>query len=379
MAHEHQVEETKILLAGGGTGGHIYMGKAIVEALRKKRKLSVLFVGTQRGLEDRVLDKEDVIMESVNIKGLKGRGLGGLLQALFLVPRSLWQSSGILRRFQPQLAIGLGGYSSGPVLLQASRAGIATLIIEPNVYPGATNRWLKRWVDTVVVAFQETAQYFGEKCCVTGVPVREEFFAVTAYQRDPSRFRLLVFGGSQGSRRINRSMTEALPFLKHVWSVDSLDLEILHQTGQADHEWVQECYCRHGITADVRTFIDDMPRELGNANLVVSRSGGGTVGELCAAGRAAILIPFSRATDQHQLRNAQVLEQVGGARLLEEDEISGSLLADTIIELAARPDLRANMESAARLCAHPQAAHQIADLACELLDQSSTKVTRRLK
>lgn len=345
------------------------MGKAIVEAMRERREVSVLFVGTRRGLEEKVLCGEDMKLEYIDTRGLKGMGLRGWLQGMLLIPRSLRQSSQILKSFRPHLAVGLGGYSAGPVLWQASRQGIATLIIEPNVLPGITNRWLNRRADAVAVAFEETRMYLGPRCHVTGVPVRKEFFAGASMSRDPHRFRLLIFGGSQGSRRINQWVSEALPRLKAEWKVEPSALEIVHQTGEADYARVLERYRSVGMAADIRPFIDNMPEEMGWANLVVCRAGAGTVGELCAAGRASLLIPFAQAADQHQLRNAQALERRGAAVLMQERVLNADRLAARILELAAQPQLLARMEGAARRLARADAAEKIADLASQLLER----------
>jgi UDP-N-acetylglucosamine--N-acetylmuramyl-(pentapeptide) pyrophosphoryl-undecaprenol N-acetylglucosamine transferase len=369
MEHESFRGETRVVLAGGGTGGHIFAGKAIVEALNRRRPFLVMFVGTRRGMEEKALQEENMKLEYIDISGLKGLGLRGLFRAAVSIPRSLRQSLRILRNFQPHLAIGLGGYSAGPVLWQATRLKIATLIVEPNAFPGATNRWLKRRVDAAAVAFEETRQHLGKNCQVTGVPVRREFFSSSRTVRNPGRFRLLVFGGSQGSHRINQWITEALPVIKSNWEAPRSILEIVHQTGRADYAWVVERYRKLGIEADVRPFIDNMPQEMGYANLLVTRSGAGTVGELCAAGRVSILIPFAQAADQHQLHNARILEKHCASFVMEEKEVTCDKLAGRILAMAAQPQMLTRMEEVAQRLARPDAADRIANVACELLER----------
>jgi len=292
------------------------------------------------------------------------------------LPRTGLEVARILREFQPQVVVGVGGYLAGPVMLEAALADIPTILIEPNARPGLTNRLLAPMVRVAALGFAETARLYGEKARVTGHPVRQAFFeipprAVVAQALLPvrlgtqpgvavsqPRFTVLVVGGSQGSRAINQAVMGALPLLAN----GPGGMRIIHQTGEHDYNEVRKTYQERGVIAEIHAFIDDMPGVLAQADLVISRAGATAVAELAAAGRVALLIPFPGATDQHQLENARAMEKAGAARVIVQSELTPQRLAAEILELMASPATREGMETCARSLARPDAAARIADL-----------------
>ena len=363
--------EARVLVAGGGTGGHIFTGLCVVEAMCRMRPIEVMFVGTRRGLEEQLIGQKEIQLAWIDMDGIQGKGWRGWCGFFWRAPKSLWQSFRLVRSFRPGLAIGLGGYSSGPVLWVASRMGVATLIIEPNVLPGMTNRWLKNWVDAIAVAFQETRKYLGNRCEITGIPVRSAFFSGRHTRRPDGTFRMLLFGGSQGSHRLNQLWTAALPILAEKWDPSWGRLQIIHQTGEKDYQWVQRCYQGTPFSFEVCAFIQHMPEEFAQASLILSRAGAGTVGELCAAGRAGILVPFPHSAEQHQAANARVLERQGAALTVAENRLDGDRLAEIVMSLAADPQRREKMEKAAGAMVQEDAAGKIAALAWQLMDRKA--------
>ncbi len=355
----------RVAFAGGGTGGHVYMGVALGrELLRRNSSAEILFVGTRRGMESRIIPGTSFRLETIRLGGLNRVSLRTALQTLFQLPASLWASRRILKRFQPDIVVGLGGYSSGPVVLCAHWMGLPTLAIEPNAYPGFANRRLASRVDAAAVAFQETCKFFGEKCRVTGIPVRKEFFQIRSAPAAEGPLRILLFGGSQGSRPLNRLMREALNFL------EPEKFRICHQAGKFDTEAVRTAYQQGGFKAEVQEFIDDMPRRFDWADLIVSRSGASSVAELAAAGKASILIPFPQAADDHQTRNAEAMASKGAAVLLVQEEIDGRKLAECISGLERdRPRLR-KIAVSSRTLARPDSTEQILELMEELIERS---------
>ena len=351
----------RVLFAGGGTGGHIYMAVALAEELRNRnRNTQVLFVGTRAGLENDVLPELGFALETIRIGGLKGVGALKTLLTLLQLPGSLLQSRRIVRRFDPSLVVGLGGYSSGPVLLAGRWLGFPTLLIEPNVQPGFTNRLLRGWVDGAAVAYQETLEAFGTKGRVTGIPIRPAFDRIPSAISSEGPLKVLIFGGSQGSRAINDLVCEARAFLPP----DCVSL--VHQTGPSDYARVKENYQRAGLEAETIDFIQDMPTRLEGTDLVVSRSGALTVAEITAAGKASILIPFPRAADDHQRKNAQALSEKQAAVVLAEEDAHGRELAALLMELAEDRERLRRMARAARAAARPEGTCNIIEFMQEL-------------
>jgi UDP-N-acetylglucosamine--N-acetylmuramyl-(pentapeptide) pyrophosphoryl-undecaprenol N-acetylglucosamine transferase len=362
----------RCVIAGGGTGGHLFPGLAIAQAFVEREKGNeVLFVGTERGIEARVLAGGLFPLKTIDVIPLKGGTLMAKLKALVILPRAVYQAISILRKFRPQVVMGVGGYASGPALLGAYLVGIRRAIHEQNVVPGMTNRMLKALSQKIFVSFEETRDYFPkEKTWVTGLPVRAEFLASLAKVQEKKRaaqqkswFTLLVFGGSAGAHRINRAMMEALEPLE----VIKPSLRIIHQTGREDLEFVSQGYRDNGFEAVVRSFFEDMASCYEAADLVVCRAGASTIAELSICGKAAILIPYPYAAHQHQFLNARKLMERGAARMIEDGALNGVLLAKEILRLHDAPAERGQMEQAIQGMARPRAAEEIVDQCYELV------------
>jgi UDP-N-acetylglucosamine--N-acetylmuramyl-(pentapeptide) pyrophosphoryl-undecaprenol N-acetylglucosamine transferase len=355
----------RVLVVAGGTGGHIFPALAVVEELVSRRKSYVSrgvrfqFLGTTRGLETHLIEGSGFPYRALTAAGLKGIRGWRRLENASLLPRTFLEAWGALRLFRPDVALGLGGYVAGPVLLEAALMRIPTVLVEPNAAPGFTNRALAPLVTRAAIAFELTMPYFGAKACLTGLPVRKAFFEVPPREhRTP--FTMLVFGGSQGSAPLNHCLVDALPLLA------SRPLRLIHQTGEREADEVRHAYRQANVPSEVFAFIDDMPGAFACADLVVSRAGASTVGELAAAGKAAVLVPFPGAADQHQLGNARALEGVGAARVIEQSLLTPQRLVRVIDHLLASPERLVAMEQAARSLARPDAAARIADLIEEL-------------
>jgi UDP-N-acetylglucosamine--N-acetylmuramyl-(pentapeptide) pyrophosphoryl-undecaprenol N-acetylglucosamine transferase len=360
----------RVLIAAGGTGGHIYPGIAVAkEVMRRDADSVVRFVGTARGLETRLVPRAGFELSLIESAGLVNMGLAARLRGLAVLPKSFVGARRLIREFRPDVVVGAGGYVSGPVLLTAALMRVPTLVMESNAVPGFTNRKLARFVDAAAVSFEAALPYFGDKGVVTGNPVRREFFEVPLKRRDPSRFSLLVFGGSQGARAVNEAMMAALPHL----SAHADVLRVTHQTGKLDFERVRDAYAAVGWTerADVREYIDDMVSAFDASDLIVSRAGATTSFELMAAGKAALMVPLPGQLEQ--TRNAEVLREAGAARMILQSELSGERLAREISELVVDPDRVTRMEEAARKLARGDAAQAAVDLMEKLLEVRSRK------
>ena len=355
----------KLLIAGGGTGGHVFPALAVARAwLGRDAEREVVIVGTQRGLEATLVPQAGLPLETVRAAGLKGIGGLRLLRNLGMLFPALWDSAAILRRHSVVAAFGVGGYAAGPMMLAAALASVPAVIFEPNAEPGFTNRLLAVMVARVATAYPGPASRWGRKAAVTGCPVRREFFDSPAREHTPP-FRLLITGGSQGALAINRVVVDALDVL----ATHQERLSIVHQTGERDYNAVRVAYARREIQAEVLPFLTNMPERFAQADLIVCRSGAITTAEVAAAGRAAIFIPFGRATDSHQLRNAQVLEQAGAARLIPESELTPQRLVSEIFSLLDHPERMTEMEMRARQFARPRAAEDIVDLIEQVIRQ----------
>ena len=357
---------TRVVIAGGGTGGHLYPGVAVArELLRRQPDAVVTFAGTARGLEATLVPKEGFELDVIRSAGLKGRSMLAALRGLALVPVGLADAWALLSRRRPNAVVGVGGYSSGPVALAAALRGIPTMLLEQNAVPGMTNRTLARVVRAAALTYNDDGNYFGRKAFVTGNPVRPEFFTATSFdQRSAAsdRRRLLILGGSQGAHAINVAMVEAAAELgrRHA------GLQIVHQTGQRDLAVVREGYERAGISARTESFLDGVAGEMTAADLVICRAGATTLAELAAVGRPAVLVPLPGATDDHQRKNAQVLADAGAAVLLEQQHLNAGTLAAAVAELLNDASRRASMASAMRGFARPDAASRIVDRLLEL-------------
>ena len=359
----------RVVIAGGGTGGHLYPGIAIArELLARRPDAEVSFAGTARGIEARVIPREGLTLDLIRSSGVKGKSIVDRARGALLVPVSLADSWRILSARRASLVIGVGGYSSGPMVFVAWLRGVPTMLLEQNAVPGLTNRVLSRFVRAAAVTFDSTQAFFGSKAFVSGNPVRPEFFAASgphqesALDDQTSVTRVLVFGGSQGAHAINVAMVEAASQL----AAGGSTLRLVHQTGERDVEMVRTAYRQAGLQADVEPFLYDMGRQLGQADVVVCRAGATTLAEITAAGKAAVLIPLPTATDDHQRKNAEALADAGAAELLLQRDLTGAVLAARLLALAGDRTRRDRIAAAARSLARPDAARVFVDRALEL-------------
>ena len=323
-----------VVIAAGGTGGHLYPAVALAEAFREQDENAVItFVGAGRSLEEAILSHGGFNMEPIEAQGIVGRRGWASLQALCLIPRAILKARRILREGHADLVIGTGGYVSPPVVMAAGLLGIPRAILEPNAMPGLANRVLNPVANRVFLAFEDAKNYFNpSKIRVVGTPVRKEFLVPGPPPSGQLR-TLLVFGGSQGARAINSAMLEAIQISRILRE----DVHIIHQTGEQDHERMQAAYAEAGVQAEVVPFLFDMARALRSADLVVARSGAGTLAELAACGKAAILIPYPHATHQHQEKNSREVEAAGAAMVLAESELNGHRLVSEIETFVQQP------------------------------------------
>ncbi len=375
----------RVVIAGGGTGGHLFPGVAVAEELRAQDpNATIVFVGTERGIEARVLPELapqlDASVAYIDISGIKTVGLRGAVRGLARLPKAIWQSRQILRANGAEVAIGVGGYASGPVLIAARLLGLPTAVLEQNSIPGITNKVLGRVVDAVFISFADSGRFFPKgKIRLSGNPIRPSMLAALAQHTDQTPEpdidngpgdpgdpggpgdtggeppRIFIFGGSQGAVAVNRLVAQALAILQD----DGLELDIVHQTGEADLETTQHLYLSRGITADCRAFIHDMARQYRRADVIVSRAGATTVAELAIAGRAAILIPYPYAADNHQEHNARALVEAGAAQMFRQSELNPERLADHLRTLLQNPEVRARMGSAMKAFGRPHAAADV--------------------
>jgi UDP-N-acetylglucosamine--N-acetylmuramyl-(pentapeptide) pyrophosphoryl-undecaprenol N-acetylglucosamine transferase len=351
----------RAILAGGGTGGHVIPALAIAQELREHHQAEILFIGTARGIENRLVPAAGFSLRLIEVGALNKVSLKTRIKTLVGLPLAIAASRGILAEFAPDVVIGVGGYASGPAMLAAYFRGTPTLVFEPNVVPGFANRMVARLVSGAAVHFEETKEYF-RNATVTGVPVRPAFFQIPERRYANNQPTLLVFGGSQGAHAINVAMMHSAPQLLR----RTPGIRIVHQTGERDYNAVQAAYEKLGGAAEVHRFIDDMPGFFARADLLLCRSGASTVAEITAAGKPAVFVPFPHAADDHQRVNAQALEKAGAAVVLEETRLDQVWLADTVTALLDDPPRLARMSHVARSLSHPQAARDIANMAAEL-------------
>jgi len=370
----------RLMIAGGGTGGHLFPGVALAEELRSREPgAAVRFVGTARGIEARVLPGLGWDLVLIQVSGLKTVGALGALRGLFRLPRAFWQARRVVKDFRPDVVVGVGGYASAPVVLMARLMGVRTGILEQNSLPGLANKVLGRFAQAVFLAFEETRRFFKpKKILMTGNPIRRDIrlalqaagagdaagavpdpagTAATGAGAAARPFRLFVFGGSQGAAALNIVVADAAGLL----AARGVALDIVHQTGEANLEPTRALYQAAGVAADLRTFIADMAAEYRRADLVIARSGATTVAELGVVGRPAILVPYPFAADNHQEINAREMAGAGAALMFRQNDLTPGVLADAIAELAARPEKLVTMSTAMRALGRPQAAAAILD------------------
>lgn len=337
-----------IVIAAGGTGGHLYPAIAVArEFLRRDPSTRILFVGTTRGIEQKVLAHEGLPLRCITAHPFMGKSPVEMTKALMTLPVSLWQSLRVLKEQGADLVFGVGGYTSPAMLVAAFLRRIPGVILEPNAYPGMANKAVAPLVQRIFLAFESTKQFFDRcKTSVVGTPVRRAFLEASSREAAGSKTgaqrHLLIFGGSQGAKAINSAVIDALPLLESM----KTRLTITHQTGEADHARVAAAYQQAGLSAQVVPFLYDMPTALRAADLVVARAGAMTIAELTVCGKPAILIPLPTAIYNHQLRNAEVMARAGGAVLLPQAELTGTALAQAMTEiLGDQPRLEAMSRS----------------------------------
>jgi UDP-N-acetylglucosamine--N-acetylmuramyl-(pentapeptide) pyrophosphoryl-undecaprenol N-acetylglucosamine transferase len=349
----------KLLIAGGGTGGHVFPAIAVArEWLSRGSEREVILVGTQRGIEMKLVPQSGLPLETLRAAGLKGKGGLTLVKNLAMLAPGMLDAFAILRKHNPAAAFGVGGYAAGPMLLATWLSGIPNVIFEPNAEPGFTNKTLARMSKRIATGYEITAEAFGKKAWMTGNPVRTEFFSIEP--RKPAHpFRLLVTGGSQGALPINRTFVDAMDELAERKN----ELQIVHQTGERDYDAVRTAYARREFSsAEVVPFLGNMAERFAWADLIVCRAGAITASEIAAAGRAAIFIPFGRATDGHQLRNAEEMVKSGAGKLITEPELTAERLAGEIFGLLDEPRQLEQLAERARAMGKPNASRDIVDL-----------------
>jgi UDP-N-acetylglucosamine--N-acetylmuramyl-(pentapeptide) pyrophosphoryl-undecaprenol N-acetylglucosamine transferase len=356
----------RVVIAGGGTGGHLFPGLAVARALRARVPAArISFAGTAAGIEARIIPPTGFELDLIRSAGLKGKSPLAFARGAALVPVSGLDAWRVISRRRPDVVIGVGGYSSGPIIAMAVARGVPAMLLEQNAVPGLTNRLLAPIVSRAAVTYDGSLKYFGKKGFVSGNPVRQEFLEIDDAAIDAHTVRVLVFGGSQGAHAINVAMVAAAPRL----AASGAAIDLVCQTGTRDFEMVREAVERSGVRGRVERFIDAMDREMAAAGLVVSRAGATTIAEVTAAGRPAILVPLPTATDDHQRHNALVLQQAGAADVIDQGALTGEGLAERIVALVGDREKRRRMAAAARRLARPRAADDIVDAVIGLAEQ----------
>ncbi len=361
----------KIIIAGGGTGGHIFPALAIAKELRNALADAVVtFVGTARGMEARIIPKEGYDVRFIRSEGLVGKSIFKTIKSIFKIPVSLMDSRDLLKEIKPDLVLGVGGYSSGPVVLSAKMMGIPTIIHEQNTVPGFANKILGKFVDTVAVTYHESIKYFpSDKTYLTGNPIRAEILkgdrerGCENFSLDRNRFTIFVFGGSLGASSINSAVGEALVYLEPLKN----HIQFLHQTGEKDCDSVKEVYRSREFRGSVIPFAYEMADAYAVADLIISRAGATTLAELTACGKAAILVPYPYAAANHQEINARKLWDIGAAQMLLERELNGKTLSDLIKHLLEVPDAIGEMERISKSLGSSDAAGKVVELMMGLL------------
>lgn len=361
----------RIVIAGGGTGGHVFPGIAVAKELKNTVKgVEIIFIGTPNGIESRIVPKEGFDIEFIRSEGIVGKGFYRMMSSISKIPLSVKDSLTLLKDIRPHVVLGVGGYCSGPVLLSAALKGIPTIIHEQNSVPGLTNKLLGKFVNVVAVTYIESMGFFPkDKTFLAGNPVREEILrgnrdrGYREFSLDRECFTIFVFGGSQGASRINRAVSEALVYLE-----DFKDkIQFLHQTGEKDFDSVREFYHSRGFKGTIIPFTYNMADAYAVADLVVSRAGATTLAELTACGKAAILIPYPFAAANHQEINARKLWDLGAAQMILDKELNGKTLSDMVRYLFEEPDAISEMERISKSLGRPDATGKIIELIMSLV------------
>jgi len=352
----------RVVIAGGGTGGHLFPGIAMAHQFKEDNPSNeVLFIGTEKGIESRAVPREGFPIAYIDISGIKGKPWGKVMVSIIKLPLSLLQSIRHLIRFRPEIVIGVGGYSSGPVCLSAFLLGIPVVIHEQNMFPGLTTSILGKIAKVVLVSFAGTAKSFpGRDVRYVGNPIRRDI-RIKGGEKSKEKngtFTIFVFGGSQGAHTINKGVAESFPLLEEIKE----RLSFIHQTGEKDFSYIKTAYEKNGFSGEVSPFIDDMADAYSRADLVISRSGGSALAEITAMGKPSILIPFPHATENHQYYNALEIEKGGGARIVMDSDLSGEFIAYTIKEFMADRKGLLEMGAASKRLGKPRAAEKIVEI-----------------
>lgn len=359
----------RIVIAGGGTGGHLFPGIAVAEEfLKRDLRSRVIFVGTKKGIEYRLLGQLGYTLSEIDVEGLKGRGLAALIKGLWAIPKSMWQSRLILRDFCPDIVIGVGGYASGPAVMAAYLMGIPTAIAEQNALAGNTNRILGKFVAKIFLTYEQSKNLFAaDKVLVTGNPVRAAFAAGLSRAREKKVGRqILIFGGSQGAAAINKTVVAMLPLLQKMKD----KLRVVHQTGERDLAMVRQAYEQYGIEAQVSPFIVDMVSAYTASDLIICRAGATSLSEITVAGKASILIPFPFAANDHQTLNAQAMVEAGAAAMILESEFTAEKLYSFVESLLDDNQKLQDMEVRSKKLGRPDAAARIVDACLQLVPKN---------
>ncbi len=342
------------VLTGGGTGGHVFPALAVARVLQS-RNHKLLFIGTQEGMESRLVPDAGFDIQFVRIGGLNRVGMSQQFRTMLQLPAAIVAAGGLLRKFRAEAVFSMGGFVSGPVMLAATLAGIPLVVMEPNSVPGFANRKMANRVYRALLGFENTRRWFpADRAEVTGLPVRPEFFTL---QHKPSdQFTILITGGSRGARTLNRASRESWPYFRS----SQMPVRIVHQTGTAEHEALAREFAFAGVNGEVVPFIKDMAAAFGDADIVVGRAGAGGVNEIAAAGMASILVPLPFAADDHQKENAKTLVDAAAARMILDSDMSGERLFREVEDLRSKPDSLARMRQKVRQFAKPGAAERAA-------------------
>lgn len=366
----------KVIIAGGGTGGHLFPGIAVAERLRKEGIRDILFIGTVNGIEARVIPREGYRIEFIRSSGLVGKSILKTLQGILNIFLSIIDSIKIIRSYRPDAVIGVGGYASFAPVLVSRFFGIPTVILEQNSIPGLANRVLSRLASAVCITYHESFNFFpSRKTILTGNPIRARILegsregGMRLFGLSPQKYTVFIFGGSSGARNINRAVMDSLPYLSEMKEL----LQFLHQTGDSDYEHVREAYRKYSMTGTVAPFIYQMPEAYAVADLIISRAGATTLAEITALGKAAILIPYPHAAQRHQEFNAKKLHDMGAAIMIPERELTGERLAREIKRLLKDESLRKDLEKNSRAFGRPDATGAVVDLIETMIDKKGSK------
>lgn len=342
------------MIAAGGTGGHVYPAIAVARELRQRDpEAEIVFVGTKKGFEAKLVPSEGFDIEYVEIGGIHSKSIFTKFQNILLLPKAFYLTNQLLNKYKPDVVFGIGGYTAGPLLLLAGLKKIPTAILEANAIAGRTNRWLGKFASKIFLAFKEAQKYFPKsKCVYSGNPLREEILSIASPDFSASKKVVFIFGGSQGARRINLGIVDMIQKNPAEWKKYSF----IHQTGEHEFEAVRSAYQSHGIEADVRKYFDNISDSYGKCHFVIARSGSSIL-EIAAAGRPSLLIPYPFAADQHQLANAQAFSKTGAAFLLEDHQCNGDnlysllqpiLSSDAALEKMSKQALQFRKEHASK-------------------------------